>query len=236
MMVSAAVAVTVSAARRHQRRATAAFTLLTVILLYALGANVIKHPDGIIISALFIAGIVVLSLTSRLTRAFELRVTEVVLDKTAQKFVRDCARRTVRLFANEPDGRDPTEYVEKRRQVMEDHDLTDEQDFIFVEITVADPSEFATRLDVHGESMHGRFRVLTVESATVPNALAALLLHIRDVTGYRPHIYFEWTEGHPAVNFLRFLFFGVGEVAPVTREVLRRAEPDPAKRPHVHAG
>ena len=152
MMVSAAVAVTVSAARRRQRGATAAFTLLTVILLYALGANVIKHPDGITISALFIAAIVVLSLASRLTRAFELRVTEVVLDKTAQMFVRDCARRTVRLFANEPDGRDATEYLEKRRQVMEDHDLTDEQDFIFIEITVADPSEFATRLDVHGES------------------------------------------------------------------------------------
>ena len=236
MMVSAAVAVTVSAARRGQRRATAAFTLLTVILLYALGANVIKHPDGITISALFIAGIVVLSVASRLTRAFELRVSEVVLDKTAQMFVRDCARRTVRLFANEPDARDRTEYVEKRRQVMEDHDLTDEQDFIFIEITVADPSEFATRLEVHGESMHGRYRVLTVESATVPNALAALLLHIRDATGYRPHIYLEWTEGHPAVNFLRFLFFGVGEVAPVTREVLRRAEPDRSKRPHVHAG
>ena len=80
--------------------------MLTVILLYALGANVIKHPDGIIISALFIAGIVALSVASRLTRAFELRVSEVVLDKTAQLFVRDCARRTVRLFANEPDGRD----------------------------------------------------------------------------------------------------------------------------------
>ena len=119
---------------------------------------------------------------------------------------------------------------------MDDHDLTDEQDFIFVEITVADPSEFATRLDVHGEVMHRRYRVLTVESAHVPNALAALLLHIRDTTGYRPHIYFEWTEGHPAANFLRFLFFGVGEVAPVTREVLRRAEPDRSKRPHVHAG
>jgi len=89
---------------------------------------------------------------------------------------------------------------------------------------------------VHGEVKHRQYRVLTVESATVPNALAALLLHIRDQTGHRPHIYFEWTEGHPAANFLRFLFGGVGEVAPVTREVVRRAEPDRARRPHVHAG
>ena len=79
--------------------------------------------------------------------------------------------------------------------------------------------------------MHHKYRVLTLESATVPNALAALLLHIRDATGHRPHIYLEWTEGHPAVNFLRFLFFGVGEVAPVTREVLRRAEPDRTTAP-----
>ena len=210
--------------------------MLTLILLYALWENVREHPDGITISAMFIAGIMVLSLASRLTRAFELRVTEVVLDKTAQMFIRDCARRTVRLFANEPDSRDAAEYLEKRQQLMEDHDLTDKQDFIFIEITVADPSEFATRLEVHGEVMHRHYRVLTVESAHVPNALAALLLHIRDTTGYRPHIYFEWTEGHPAANFLRFLFFGVGEVAPVTREVLRRAEPDRSKRPHVHAG
>jgi hypothetical protein len=63
----------------------------------------------------------------------------------------------------------------KRQQILKDHDLTEQQDFIFVEITVADPSEFATRLDVDGLVMHEQHRVLTIESATVPNALAALL-------------------------------------------------------------
>ena len=52
--------------------------------------------------------------------------------------------------------------------------------------------------------------MLTVESASVPNALAALLLDVRDRTGGSPHIYFEWTEGNPVANFLRFLLFGVG--------------------------
>ena len=236
MMVSGAIAVTVSAIRRRQRRATAGFAVLTLVLLYALAENVHEKPDGITISAFFIAGILVISIWSRLSRAFELRVTDVHLDRTAHMFIRDCARRTVRLVANAPDSGDAQEYAEKRLQIMKDHDLTDEQDFIFVEITVRDPSEFATSLDVHGEVRHHQYRVLTVESATVPNALAALLLYIRDQTGHRPHIYFEWTEGHPLANFFHFLFGGVGEVAPVTREVVRRAERDRSRRPHVHAG
>ena len=38
------------------------------------------------------------------------------------------------------------------------------------------------------------------------------------------------------LHLLRFLLFGSGEVAPITREVLRRAEPDRTRRPHIHAG
>jgi hypothetical protein len=75
-------------------------------------------------------------------------------------------------------------------------------------------------------------------SAAPPSQMrwAALLLTVRDCTDRLPHIYFEWTEGNPAANLIRFLIFGVGEVAPVTREVIRRAEPDRDRRPHIHVG
>ena len=106
---------------------------------------------------------------------------------------------------------------------------------VFVEVTVTDPSDFETgALEVHGHVLHGAFRVLTLESSSVPSALATLLLTVRDRTGVTPHIYFEWTEGNPVANLVRFLLFGLGEVAPVTREVLRRAEPHRRDRPHVH--
>ena len=213
-----------------------AFAAIAVIFVYTTLANVVERPDGVKIGAFFIAAIVMVSLASRLLRAFELRATQVRLDRKAEMFLRDCARRTIRLVANEPDGRDRDEYSQKIKQIVEDNDLPHADDLVFVEVTVTDPSDFESRLEVHGQVLHGEFRVITMESPSVPNALAALLLHVRDVTGVRPHIYFEWTEGNPAVNLLRFLLFGVGEVAPVTREVLRRAEPDPRRRPHLHAG
>ena len=162
--------------------------------------------------------------------------TEIDFDAASQVFVRDCARRTIRLVAKVPGERDVDGYVEKIRQLRRDHDLPADPDVIFVEVTVVDPSDFEGRLHVRGEVLHQRYRVMTVTAPSVPNSLAALALRIRDDSGALPHVYFEWTEGNPVSQFLRFLLFGMGEVAPVTREVLRRAEPDPKRRPHVHVG
>lgn len=235
LITSAAVAVTIAARRAGQRGWTIAFGVIAAVFVYTSAVNVVERPDGVKIGACFIAGIMGLSLLSRLARVFELRVTDVELDDTAQRFIRDTANRTIRFIANEPDSRDATEYCEKIEQIRDDNDIPPGDDLLFVEVTVLDPSEFESGLRVRGEVLHGRYRILTLESSTVANALAALLLHVRDMTGRQPHIYFEWTEGNPMANFLRFFLFGQGEVAPVTREVLREAEPDRSRRPHVHA-
>jgi hypothetical protein len=236
VITSAAVAVTLAARHARQHKLTIAFSVVALIFIYTTIANIIERPEGVKIAAIFIAAILAVSLASRFARSFELRVTDVTFDPTAQLFIRDTARRTIRFIAKEPDRRKRADYSDKLRQVSRDNDLTDPNDVIFVEVTVTDPSEFAGQLDVKGEVQHDRYRVITFSSSSVPNALAALLMSVRDNTHRLPHIYFEWTEGNPAANLLRFLFFGVGEVAPVTREVIRRAEPDRDRRPHVHAG
>ncbi|MER5910440.1 amino acid transporter [Streptomyces sp. NPDC001982] len=236
LISSAAIAVTIAARKAGQRKWSIAFAVISAVFLYTTVVNVIERPDGVKIGACFIAGIILVSLLSRLARAFELRVTSVTLDPMAERFIRDIASRRIRFIANEPDRRDKAEYREKIEQIRADNDMPEQEDFVFVEVTVTDPSEFEAGLTVRGEVLHNRYRVLTLESASIPNALAALLLHVRDVTGCTPHIYFEWTEGNPFANFLRFFLFGQGEVAPVTREVLREAEPDRARRPRVHTG
>ncbi|MET9793717.1 amino acid transporter [Streptomyces canus] len=235
LISSAAIAVTIAARKAGQRNWTVGFAVISAVFLYTTVVNVIERPDGVKIGACFIAGIILVSLLSRLARAFELRVTDVTLDDMAERFIRDMASRKLRFIANEPDQRDKAEYRDKIEQIREDNDIPGE-DFVFVEVTVLDPSEFEASLTVRGEVLHDRYRVLTLESSSIPNALAALLLHVRDTTGCTPHIYFEWTEGNPFANFLRFFLFGQGEVAPVTREVLREAEPDRPRRPRVHTG
>ncbi|MFE7530614.1 amino acid transporter [Kitasatospora sp. NPDC057542] len=236
LISSAAIAVTIAAHKKRERGWTVAFAVIAAIFLYTTVLNVLERPDGLKIGACFIAGIILVSLLSRLRRAFELRVTNVALDDVAERFIRDYAHRPLRLIANEPSHRDVAEYRDKIRQIRADNDIPGEDDLVFVEVTVRDASDFEAELTVRGEVLHGRYRVLTLESSSIPNALAALALNIRDRTGQQPHLYFEWTEGSPFAQFLRFFLFGQGEVAPVTREVLREAEPDRSRRPRVHVG
>ncbi|MFJ3218702.1 amino acid transporter [Kitasatospora sp. NPDC086801] len=236
LISSAAIAVTIAAHKAGQRRRRVGFAVIAGVFLYTTAVNIAERPDGVKIGGCFIAGIMLVSFLSRLKRAFELRVTDVVLDDVAERFVRDYMHRPLRLIANEPNSRDLTEYRDKIRQIRADNSIPIEDDLVFVEVTVLDPSDFEAELTVRGEVLHDRYRVLTLQSSSVPNALAALLLRVRDLTGQQPHIYFEWTEGNPFAQFLRFFLFGQGEIAPVTREVLREAEPDRGRRPAVHVG
>ncbi|MDQ0634299.1 hypothetical protein QFZ40_002208 [Arthrobacter pascens] len=237
MMVSGAVAVTISAIRRKQRPAAIGFTVLTLVMLYALVANVVEKPDGITISLFFILGIVVISLVSRVSRTTELRVDRIEFDENARRFIRDTLDfdGRINLIANRPQARNAAEYSAKETDQREMNPVPGTADVIFLEIDISDPSGFSNTLHVRGTEVDG-YRILRAESPAAPNAIAAILLALRDASGVRPHAYFEWSEGNPLAHLMRYLLLGRGDTAPVVREIIRENEPDPDRRPGIHVG
>jgi hypothetical protein len=233
LMTSATIAVTLSARRRRQRGATLAFGAITLIFIYTTAVTIVERPEGLMIAVLFIAAIVVTSVASRLWRQTELRVSGVRLDETAQRFIDEASRGTIHIIANHPDERDALEYRLKEHEQRVCSGIPPDEPVLFLEVTVCDPSEFAPVLDVRGEEVAGH-RVLIAQSSTVPNAIAAFLLYLRDKTGKIPQAYFQWTEGNPVAHLARYVLFGEGDIAPVTHEVLREAEPNPDRRPVIH--
>jgi amino acid permease len=230
LMGSGALALTLA----RWRTRPVGYALLTLIFLYTTAVNVIERPEGLKIAAMFVIGIVVTSLISRVLRSTELRVHGIKADATAEKFLRE-AHASLRIIANRPDRGDPAEYAHKLREASESHHLPPGGHVLFLEVKPGDASEFSDELEVTGVQVAGH-RVLRCTSPAIPNAIAALLLYCRDRTGRIPHAYFGWTEGNPITYLLKFLAFGEGDTAPVTREVLRQAEPDPTKRPRIHVG
>jgi hypothetical protein len=233
LMGSAALAVTISAWRLG--RLWIPYGLLTAVFAYTTIVNIAERPAGLQIAAIFIVSIVVSSLISRVLRSTELRVHEVQADERAQQFLTEAAGKPVRIIANRPDTGLPFEYEHKLREARDTHHLPPDQNVLFIEVQPGDASDFSDVLRVSGATVE-RHRVLRCVSPAIPNAIAALLLYIRDRTGAIPHAYFGWTEGNPITYLLKYLAFGEGDTAPVTREVLRQAEPDVDRRPRIHVG
>jgi hypothetical protein len=165
----------------------------------------------------------------------EVRIEEVELDEKAWEFIQDLAENEIRIVANRREIGDVAEYRYKEHEKRVDNHIPSTDPILFYEVDVGDASEFTGKIKVRGVEVDG-YRILRTIAPSVPNAIAALLLYLRDKTGKIPHVYFGWSEGNPIVYLLRFVLFGEGDTAPVTREILRQAEPDPDRRPNVHVG
>ena len=234
LMSSAAVAVSISAKRRNSPWFWA-FGAIAVVFVYTTVANIIERPDGIKIASFFIFTIIAASFISRAMRSTELRISKIEFDEKAQEFLNDLADGEIRIVTNRREAGDVAEYRFKEHEKRVDNHIPSSDPILFYEIETSDASEFRGKLKVRGVDIEG-YRVLRTESPAVPNAIAAFLLHLRDKTGKIPHVYFGWSEGNPIAYLIRYILFGEGDTAPVTREILRQAEPDPELRPSVHVG
>ena len=235
LITSAAFAVTLLARQQRSRRNFITFSVITIVFLYTTIVNIIERPEGIRIAGFFIGTIILTSLVSRVWRSTELRVEQIELDEAARRFIYEESQHTIRLIANRLTVGDEQEYFLKEKKVREDNHVPATDPILFLEVQVSNASDFGGTLYISGVQVSG-YRILRMKSAAVPNAIAALLLNLRDQTGRLPHIYFGWSEGNPIQYLLRFILFGEGDIPVVTHEVLRVAEKNPDRRPTIHVG
>lgn len=250
LMTSGAVAVALQVQRTGKRVATIAFWAIAAIFVYTTAVNMLEQPEGVKIASFFIGAIIVTSLVSRVYRSTELRTERVEVDEVARKFIREAiAGGEIHIIANRRQKGDDLEYRSKEQEQREENNIPLDVPVLFLEVDIMDASEFADVVNVRGVEIRdsgrrgripgreGRlYRILRAESSAVPNAIAAVLLYLRDTCHVVPEAYFAWSEGNPVKYLISYVLFGQGDTAPVTHEVLRRAEPDPAKRPAIHIG
>jgi hypothetical protein len=235
LMTSAAFAVTISAWKKSEKR-WIAFALITLVFCYTTSINMFEQPSGIKIASLFILGIVITSFISRALRTTEVRIEGIEFDSQAREFLDEMAEEgEIRIVTNRRETGDVAEYRFKEHEKRTDNHIPSSDPILFYEIELGDASDFKGKLLIRGVDIGG-YRILRTEAPAVPNAIAALLLHLRDSTGKIPHVYFGWSEGNPIAYLIRYVIFGEGDTAPVTREILRQAEQDPERRPNVHVG
>ena len=175
-----------------------------------------------------------MSIASRVTRSFELRVSSVELADSARAMLKEFPIRPLRFVAHDPDNTTLPEYHLKEIRARQMAHLPDADPFLFLEVEIDDASEFSDVVEVSGHQV-GDYRILRAKGSSVPNTIAALLMHLRG-KGTPPQVYFEWSEDGPMAAAFRFLLAGQGDVPPLTHEILRRAEPDKDRRPIVHVG
>jgi len=236
LITSAAVAATVTVWKTAPRWRFY-FVLITFIFVYTSFANMSERPEGLQIALFFISVILIASVLSRAIRSTELRVEKVVLDEKVLEFIDFALQDRMGEIRLLPHRRGMQDFKLKEDRSRRVHSIQQEEgDFIFLEVELSDSSEFLHELlEVTGHEQSGH-KILRCSSPAVPNAIAAILLELGRRTGKIPNVYFSWTDGHPVAYTLKYIFFGEGETAMLTREILRSAELDEAKRPLVHVG
>jgi hypothetical protein len=213
------------------RRVPWAYSFITAVFVYTTVAVVIEKPEGIKIAACFIAAILGTSLASRVRRSRELRFQGFHIPDPESKFLWDSIRHLeVSVLVPHRPGR--RSLIAKEAIIRREHRIPRDVMMVFVEVELADPSEFVNEPQLTIKQEEERFVMKIRNAASIAHTLAAVALEMGKV-GRPPEIHFGWTDESPVSGTLGFLLFGEGNVPWMVRELVHRAEPDDEKRPLI---
>jgi hypothetical protein len=207
------------------------FVIITVVFTYTTIANVYEKPDGIKIATFFIVEILATSFISRVLRSRELRFAGFQIADVGSQLMWDTIRHldlTV-LVPHRPGRRS---LASKEAQIRREHRIPRDLMIVFIEVALADASDFVNEPLLRIEENEGRYVMKITRAASIAHTLAAVALEMAKV-GRPPEIHFGWTDDSPVSGTLGFLLFGEGNVPWLVRDLIRRAEPEESRRPLI---
>lgn len=199
------------------------------------GLTVLINHSGITIALAFVAAIVVSSFISRWIRSTELRFEGFdFASPAAEQRWNELSRRGPRVLAPHRPGL--MSLADKRHALLRDYRLAADEEVLFVEATLGDPSDFYQRPLMNVEREDGVEVVRVSHCVSIAHVLAAICLEMCDDETPPPEIIFGWSNEAPLAANLNFLLLGEGNVPWMVRELVLNAGLEPHRQPRILIG
>jgi hypothetical protein len=238
LMTSASLAVVIDCWRKSAGawifRMPWRYTLMALVFCYTTVAIVIEKPDGIKIAGGFIAAVLVFSMVSRTSRSTELRFERFeFIDEHSRLLWETLVHLDIPVLVPHRPGHRPL--AAKEKIIRRIHRLGPDEPLVFVEASLGDTSEFLQTPTIEVAEDDGRFVIRVTRCVSIAHAVATIALELCRA-GKPPEVHFGWSDESPLAANLNFILFGQGNVPWLVRELIQKAEPDPARRPRVIIG
>lgn len=210
------------------------FAFITGIFLITTAAMLLSRPVGLQIAAGFILAILASSVISRLVRSTELRFEGFEFVDEQSRFLWESMEylQFPILVPHRPGRRS---LASKEEAIRQRHRLTPDMPVVFVESHLGDASDFYQRPLLEVQQQEGRFVLRVTRCASIAHVIAAVALELSK-GGKPPEVHFGWSDENPITANLDFVLFGQGNVPWLVHELLRKAVPQPERRPRVIVG
>jgi hypothetical protein len=210
------------------------FALIFGFFVVMAGLTVWQNVSGLAIALLFVATVLGTAFASRWVRSTELRFQGFTFadERSKARWDEICQLDFQVLVPHRPGS---MTLADKEKEIRLRHRLGPDVPILFVEAELGDPSEFYQRPLMRIDHEHGLEVIRVFGCNSVAHVLAAMALEFRHV-GHPPEVHFGWSEEPPMAANLHFLLFGEGNVPWMVHSLIRKAEPNPARRPRVVIG
>ena len=211
------------------------FGVISLFLLGMIVALFVRlQLSGFAIGLGFVVVLLAVAFVSRWRRSTEPRFEGFAFaDEATKKRWEEICQLDLQVLVPHRPG--PVTLMATEADVRRKHRLGPDVPIIFIEAFLGDPSEFSHAPLMRIDREEGREVIRVHRCASIAHVLASMALEFRHV-GRPPELYFEWSQESPLAANLHFLLMGEGNIPWMVHELVRKAEPDPAKRPRVVVG